>query len=121
MTVGGIKIEVIGGDHAVIYDGLPGIPNVGYVIDDGAFLHPGDSFVRPDRAIDVLGVPTAAPWLKLSEAIDYVRAVAPRVVLPIHEALLAPQGAELMLGWIERAAPDGTTLVRPVPGEHLST
>ncbi len=37
----------------------------------------------------MLLLPTGAPWLKLSEAVDYLRAVAPRTAVPIHEAVLA--------------------------------
>ena len=33
----------------------------------------------------MLAVAVDGPWLKLSEAVDYVRAVAPRVAVPIHE------------------------------------
>jgi len=32
------------------------------------FYHPGDSFFRPAQTVDVLGLPTGAPWQKLSEA-----------------------------------------------------
>jgi L-ascorbate metabolism protein UlaG (beta-lactamase superfamily) len=119
VAIGGFKVEVIGGDHARIYGDLPGIPNLGYVIDDGAFLHPGDSFVAPDRAIDVLGLPSAAPWLKIAEAIDYMRSVAPRAVFPIHQGMLVPRAQELVLGLIERTAPDRTELLRPLHGEPI--
>ena len=87
--VGEFAINVVGGEHAVIHPDLPSVDNIGYVVDHGAFYHPGDSFHVPEQAIDVLGLPTGAPWLKLSEAIDFFRAVSPRVSVPIHEAVLA--------------------------------
>jgi len=87
-TVDGATIEVVGGDHAVIHPDIPGIANNGYLVD-GSVLHPGDAFTVPDRTPDVLLLPTAAPWLKASEAVDYLRAVAPPLAVPIHEAVLA--------------------------------
>jgi L-ascorbate metabolism protein UlaG (beta-lactamase superfamily) len=35
--------------------------------------------------VDVLAVAVDGPWLKLAEAVDYVRAVDPRVAVPMHE------------------------------------
>jgi len=85
LAFGGSIIDVVGGLHAAVYGPVPGCTNSAYVIDDGALLHPGDSFFVPDRDIDVLAVAIDGPWLKLSEAVDYVHAVAPRVAVPIHE------------------------------------
>lgn len=87
-TVGGTTVEVVGHDHAVIHPDIPRIRNNGYLVD-GTLLHPGDAFTVPERTPDVLLLPTAAPWLKLSEAVDYLRAVAPPLAVPIHEAVLA--------------------------------
>ncbi|GAB2934347.1 MBL fold metallo-hydrolase [Rhodococcus aerolatus] len=109
-TVGGVQVGVGGGQHAVIHPDVPGIDNVAYLFGTDerprAFLHPGDSFHVPEQAPDVLGLPTAAPWLKLSEAVDYLRAVAPRVVVPIHEAVLADPG--VFFGIYEALVPGGT-------------
>jgi L-ascorbate metabolism protein UlaG (beta-lactamase superfamily) len=88
IQVGGSRIDVLGGQHAVIHPDIPVIPNNAYLID-GTHLHPGDSFTPPPAPVDVLFLPTVAPWLKLSEAVDYLRAVAPRTAVPIHEAILA--------------------------------
>ena len=41
-------------------------------------------------------MPVAGPWMKLSEAIDYVRAVRPRVAVPVHDAILSEQGRALV-------------------------
>lgn len=104
-TVGGAEIEVIGGDHAVIHPDIPGIANNGYWID-GSVLHPGDAFTVPERTPDVLLLPTAAPWLKASEAVDYLRAVAPPLAVPIHEAVLA--NPDLHYDLFANLAPQGT-------------
>ncbi|MBV8933093.1 MAG: MBL fold metallo-hydrolase [Kutzneria sp.] len=114
LRIAGATVEVVGGEHATIYGDLPGVPNVGYLVDEGAFLHPGDSFVVPEHDVDVLGLPTAAPWLKLSEAIDYLHAVSPRLAVPIHEAVLTEQAVNLTVGWFERTKPAGSD-IRPLP------
>jgi len=85
LAFGGSTIDIVGGLHAAVYGPVPGCTNSAYVIDDGALLHPGDSFFVPDLDIDVLAVAVDGPWLKLSEAVDYVHAVSPRVAVPIHE------------------------------------
>ena len=104
-TVAGSSIEVVGGDHAVIHPDIPGIGNNGYLVD-GTLFHPGDAFVAPPRPVDVLLLPTAAPWLKASEAVDYLREVAPPLAVPIHEALLAKP--EIFYGLFQTLAPEGT-------------
>ncbi|MFI5897125.1 MBL fold metallo-hydrolase [Actinoplanes sp. NPDC051513] len=78
-------VDVLGGLHAAVYGDVPGCLNVGYLVDEGAFFHPGDSFLVPPSDVDVLAVPVDGPWLKLAEAVDYVRAVDPRVAVPMHE------------------------------------
>jgi L-ascorbate metabolism protein UlaG (beta-lactamase superfamily) len=85
LTFGRTTIDVLGGLHAAVYGDVPGCTNSGYLVNDGAFFHPGDSFFVPPRPVDVLAVAVDGPWLKLAEAVDYVRAVAPRVAVPIHE------------------------------------
>lgn len=112
----GIEVTVHGVNHAVIHPDVPVIPNVGYLVG-GRFFHPGDAFTVPDVPVDVLGLPTAAPWLKVAEAVDYLRDVAPRVAVPIHEALLARPA--LFYGLFERLALDGTSVQVVPPGETI--
>ena len=104
--IGSSGINVVGGEHATIHEDIPVIPNVGYIVDHGAFYHPGDSFFVPEQKIDVLGLPTGAPWLKAGEAVDYLRAVAPRIAVPIHEAVLA--NPAMHYGLFGNLAPEGT-------------
>ncbi len=107
LDLGGARVEVLGGQHAVIHPDIPVIPNNAYLVD-GALLHPGDAFPAVPVPIDVLLLPTAAPWLKASESVDYLRSVAPRVAVPIHQGLLArPQ---VFYGLFTNLAPAGTQL-----------
>jgi hypothetical protein len=61
-------------------------------------MHPGDSLFVPEEKVDVLAMPTMAPWMKISEAIDYLRAVKPRLSFPIHNALLVEAGLKMHYG-----------------------
>ena len=106
-SVAGAAIDVLGGDHEVIHPDIPIVPNNGYLID-GTTLHPGDSFTPPPGELDVLLLPTGAPWLKLSDAVDYLRAVEPRTAVPIHEAVLSRPA--MHYGMFENLGPAGTTV-----------
>ena len=107
LDVGGVGVRVSGRDHAVIHPDIPVVPNVGYLVA-GRLFHPGDSFTLPGRPIEVLAVPAGAPWLKVSEPIDYLRQVRPKVAVPVHELLLSATGRALHYGQLERLG--GTTL-----------
>ncbi len=110
LELAGAMVDVIGGDHGVIHPDIPVVPNNGYLIagDGGTVLHPGDSFTVPGRDIDLLLIPTAAPWLKVSEAVDYLRAIAPPLAVPIHQAILARP--EKYYGFLRELAPAGTDI-----------
>ena len=101
---GGIHLEVVGGQHAVIHPDVPRIGNVGLVLLAGlrTLFHPGDSYETVPQGVDVLALPLNAPWAKVSETVEFVRAVAPRVVVPVHDGLLAPQRREVYLGHVRR-------------------
>ena len=114
--VGGAHVDVVGGDHAVIHPDLPGLANNGYLVD-GSVLHPGDAFVPPERPVDVLLLPTGAPWLKVSEAVDYLREVAPSLAVPIHEAVLA--NPDLHYRLFSDLAPENTEVRIAAHGRSL--
>ena len=101
----GTPVDVVGSRHAVIHPDLPVIPNVGYLVAE-RFFTPGDALTVPEADVEVLGLPTAAPWLKLSEAVDLLRAVAPRRPFPVHDAVLAQP--QIWYGMFESLAPSGT-------------
>lgn len=91
----GFPVRVVGEAHAVVHPDLPVAVNVGYLV--AGVLHPGDSFVDPDgAAVDLLLLPIGGPWLKASEAVDYVRTVRPARVAAIHDAHLSDAGRALV-------------------------
>ncbi len=116
LDVAGARVQVLGGEHAVIHPDLPVIPNNAYLVD-GTHLHPGDAFPAAPGPVEVLFLPTAAPWLKASEAVDHLRAVAPRTAVPVHQGLLArPQ---VFYGLFTSLAPEGTRVRVLDPGEAV--
>jgi L-ascorbate metabolism protein UlaG (beta-lactamase superfamily) len=108
----GVPVTVHGSTHAVIHEDIPLVPNVGYLVG-GRFFTPGDALTVPDADVEVLGLPTAAPWLKLSEAVGLLRAVAPRLAFPVHDAVLAQP--QIWYGQFEALGPAGTVFERLAP------
>jgi len=80
----GIGIKVFGSKHAIVHPDWTNIPNVGYLVGMTLY-YSGDAFDIPDVDVDVLALPVSASWMKLGEAIDFVRAINPRVVIPVHD------------------------------------
>ena len=115
-TAAGFAVRVVGGEHAEIVDGLPGCPNIGFIVD--GVYHPGDSLFVPAEAVDTLLVPASGPWLKLGAAIEFVRAVKPSRAFPIHDAHLSDVGVDTFDWWLDHK---GATDYARVPlGESVS-
>lgn len=116
--VEGVKVAAFGTRHAVIHPAIPGIENVGYLVAERLF-YPGDNFTVPGVPVEILALPLGAPWLKVSEVIDYVGEVKPRVAIPVHDAVLAMP--EMHIGMVQKFAEAEGTAVRVVPnGETLT-
>jgi len=115
-TAAGYTVRAYGGEHAIIHPEIPQIANLGFVISDGTdtVYTPGDSYTVPDEHVDTLFVPINAPWMKLSEAIDFVRAVKPGRAFALHDSLLTDTGAQVSGGHLERLG--GTKYARVAPG-----
>jgi L-ascorbate metabolism protein UlaG (beta-lactamase superfamily) len=111
-TAAGFQVEAVGGRHAVIYDGQPDCPNLGYVVD-GAVYHPGDSVVPPGRPVDTLLAPVQGSWLKMCEVIAFVKAVGAPRVIPIHDAQLNERGLPSVHGWLGDEAGDAYHYLAP--------
>ena len=89
VTVDSILIEGFGKDHAPIYGTMGLVENTGYLVA-GKFYFPGDAFHDPKRPIDVLALPVAGPWMKISEAIDFAKLVKPRIAFGVHDGMIVP-------------------------------
>jgi L-ascorbate metabolism protein UlaG (beta-lactamase superfamily) len=90
IIIGDLDIEGFGEKHAEIFEEFGMVQNTGYFIGDKLF-YPGDAFTNPGKKIDVLALPVAGPWMKLSEAIIYARQISPKYVFPVHDGLLSAQ------------------------------
>lgn len=104
ILVGGVEVEGVGGEHAVIHADVPRVGNVGLLLRHGGttVFHPGDAYAYAPPGVDVLAVPLSAPWAAVKETVDFVRAVSPAVVVPVHDALLVPAAREMYLGHVRR-------------------
>jgi L-ascorbate metabolism protein UlaG (beta-lactamase superfamily) len=102
LTVDGLTIRGVGGRHAVIHPEIPVIDNISYLVGDDThparLMHPGDALFVPGEPIQVLATPAAAPWMRISEAVDYLRSVAPTHAVPIHQGVVAPEARGIYYG-----------------------
>ncbi|HLT11258.1 MAG TPA: MBL fold metallo-hydrolase [Micromonosporaceae bacterium] len=114
-TAAGFNVKAFGGWHAEIHPDVPRVPNLGFLVNDSLY-HPGDSFDVPTGAtVDTLFVPISAPWLKLSESVEFVRKVAPRRAFALHDALLSDAGYAVTDANMSRLS--GTEYARLAPGQ----
>jgi L-ascorbate metabolism protein UlaG (beta-lactamase superfamily) len=117
---GGLEVRAVGREHAAIHPSLPRATNVAYLVDGTAF-HPGDSFTPPPDGsdVDILFLPVTAPWLKLAESVDFMTATAPRMAVPIHDAVLNDAGKALVDRVVTSLA-GSVTYRRLAPGETVT-
>lgn len=116
----GVPVRVVGEKHAVIHPDYPTFDNSGYLLTlgDERVYHPGDSLTPPGEPIDVLLAPISAPWLKVGEAVDFVREVAAPRNLGIHDRVYS----ELALGMVDTHMANlvgGLSFVRVPDGAEL--
>ena len=120
VEVGPFRLRFFGGKHAQIHPSIPIIDNVGVLVNE-ALYYAGDSFAVPEGVeVAVLAAPAGAPWMKISEAMDYVQAVAPRRAFPTHEMLLSQAGKALSNGRLAWATEQGGGEYLPLqPGDSI--
>ncbi len=114
---GGLHITGCGDRHEVIYREYGQVQNTGYFFQN-RFFYPGDAFFNPKRPVEILALPVAGPWMKISDAIEYAQALKPKVAFPVHDGMLKFNQPTrnvcnkfLPLGGIEfRDAVEGTAL-----------
>jgi L-ascorbate metabolism protein UlaG (beta-lactamase superfamily) len=120
-TAAGFEVRAYGGLHAMVHPDLPRVANVGFFIEGeggaGGLYHPGDSFdPATDADVETLFVPVAGPWLKIAEAVEFVRAIKPRRAFALHDALLSDVGHKVVTGNMQRLA--GCDYDRLTPGAN---
>ncbi|MBG6212259.1 MAG: MBL fold metallo-hydrolase [Cryobacterium sp.] len=113
-------LRFFGATHAVIHESIPVVDNVGVLVNDELY-YAGDAFTIPEGVdVGTLAVPAAAPWMKISEAMDYVLAVKPKRSFPTHEMLLSRAGKDLSNARIRNVTEQGGGEFFPLePGDSL--
>jgi L-ascorbate metabolism protein UlaG (beta-lactamase superfamily) len=119
VTVAGFHIAVFGDLHAAIHRDIPRVANVGYLVEERLF-HPGDAYHVPPTPIDTLLLPTSGPWTKLGEAADYVREVAPKRLVQIHEIMLSQTGQQSMARFLSPEALTEVPLTIVTAGDAIT-
>lgn len=112
--LGGLRLRGVGQQHAVINEFIPRITNTGVVLSaDGepTLFHPGDAYDADPGEVDILALPVNAPWCASKETIDFVRRIAPRYAVPVHDALLSERGRTLYLTHAKNFSLEQTELV----------
>lgn len=95
ITIGAFKLNFFGGEHAPIHPEIQSVVNIGVMVDDSLY-YPGDSFTLPDTPIDTLALPVTAPWLKISDPIDFMVSAKPNLAFPVHDHIASSDGKALV-------------------------
>lgn len=85
--ISGIDISAIEGKHEEIFEEFGQVQNTGFFIDN-RFPYPGDSYIVPENPVEILALPVAGPWCKVSDAIRYALKVNPKKAFPVHDGQL---------------------------------
>jgi hypothetical protein len=119
LEVAGFQVHVHGELHAEIHPDVPRIPNVGFLVG-GLVFHPGDALTVPEEPVPTLLLPMHAPWSKIGELIEYVRAVDADQAFAVHDALLSETGLGVVTGLLgERGPGTPTPFSRLAPGDSV--
>lgn len=112
--VGETSIEGHGTLHAEIWKEFGQVLNTGYFVA-GQLFYPGDAFYNPGKPVDILALPVAGPWVKLSEAIEYALEIKPRVAFPVHDGVLKQPG--MSRGVLGKVLPEAGIEFMPLEDE----
>jgi len=114
----GFDLDFYGDGHAVIHKDIPLAQNVGVLIEDRLYF-PGDSFTMPEKSVDTLALPVAAPWLRVEDAIEFMKSVGARFTFPTHDAILSNNGKTVVDNLIGKFADAAGTEYRRIDGETI--
>lgn len=128
LTFGAVTVTPVGKKHAFIHDHVPQPDNIGLVITsvsntaagNPTLFHPGDALdVEHDllNDLDVLCVPINAPWASVADTVAFVRRLAPKRVVPIHDGLLNDAGRSMYIGHVEKFGATGGMTVLDIKGQ----
>ena len=118
-TAAGQEVHVHGELHAEIHPDIPRIPNIGFLVG-GQVFHPGDALTVPEEPVPVLLLPVHAPWSRIAQVIDYVRAVDADQAYAVHDGLLNENGLGIVGRLLGQGGPGTPTpYSRLEPGDSV--
>ena len=118
-TVGPFTLRFFGGAHASISESVTPPPNLGVLINDRLY-YPGDSFVAPEGVqVKELALPAAAPWLKISDSMDFLAKVKPEFAFPTHDEILSSDGKILVDSMLGAVASGQNTKYHRLDGQAI--
>jgi L-ascorbate metabolism protein UlaG (beta-lactamase superfamily) len=91
VQISNLALKAYDGEHAEIVGEFGIVQNTGYLVAE-TFFFPGDSYTVPEEKVNILALPVAGPWCKVSEAITYAKKVSPKIAFPVHDATLNENG-----------------------------
>ncbi|HEY0964774.1 MAG TPA: MBL fold metallo-hydrolase [Candidatus Paceibacterota bacterium] len=97
----GVALHAIDGRHAEIYEDFGQVQNTGFMIEH-TFFYPGDAYIVPSEKVEILALPVAGPWCKVSEALRYGLDVKPQLAIPVHDAVLSEEGKNVVYPFFNR-------------------
>lgn len=109
LSFGRVLVMPVGEKHALINEALPRIGNLGVVIraeGEPTLFHPGDAYDAAPGQIDILAVPLNAPWTASRDTVAFAQRIAPKVSIPIHDALLNDIGRQFYLSQLKTFGPE---------------
>src|SRR4051794_14594872 len=80
---------------------------------DGTLYHPGEALDVPEEDVETLLVPIQGAWIKTSEALDFVHAVARHPSVGIHDAQVNERGLGALNRWMAREASTAYRWMQP--------
>lgn len=118
--VGPFNLEFFGEKHTEIHSLKPVADNIGVMINNSLY-YPGDSLTVPDRPVPVLALPANAPWLKMSESIEFLKVINPTsFFFRTHDDLLSDNGKMVYDTWFDTAAETFGYTFKPLnPGQSI--
>lgn len=119
-TIGAFSLTFGGGTHATIHPDITPVQNISVLVNDIVY-YPGDSFAPAPQPVRAVLAPAAAPWLKISEAIDFIRETEADYIIPTHDAILSEQGKQIHDNMLRKAAEDtGKEYIRLASGDSIT-
>ena len=117
----GLPVKAVGELHAVIHPDLPRVHNSGYLLTVGntRVFHPGDALTAPDEPVDLLCCVVSAPWMKMSDGIDFARSVGAPRNLAIHDKVYSDAGLGIVDGHMQKLLGEDQEYVRLGDGADL--